>query len=119
MYVFIDESGDTSVSRNTQSLYFTIGMVIFLDRLEVIKSCDIINSLSLEINHDKEFKFSNSNKRKKDRFFEAISPLNFTVRSLTIDKTVLIGKRLAFSNSQLYSNWLRMFISRDPSFTLG
>ena len=89
MLVFLDESGDTGRKVGSgSSIYFVVSLVLFLDREEALRCDARIASLRSELGLSEtyEFHFSNNSKRVRQAFLEAISPYNFSLITVAINK---------------------------------
>lgn len=89
MLAFLDESGDTGRKTDKGSSgYFIVSLVIFLDDEEAIACDRRIDLLRTELNlsPDYEFHFSRNSGKVKEAFLNAISPYNFSIVTVIINK---------------------------------
>ncbi len=104
MHVYIDDSGDGGMKFGKGSTRFLVMAACVFDDTRQIELLDQkVSDLSQQLHRKPEFKFHKTKKTHKRMFFEAIEPVNFAVRVLVIDKTVLYSETLRKSPSKLKS----------------
>lgn len=106
MLVFIDESGDPGFKIGKgSSPVFVIAMVIFDDMLEAEKASLAIKELRRKLNVADlfEFKFSKTDIRFKNAFFDAIKPFKFRVRAITVTKKIIYSQKLRTEKENFYN----------------
>lgn len=111
MLVFIDDSGDPGfkIGRGS-SRYFVIALVIFKDELEAEKTAVAIKELrrSFKFPDYMEFKFHKSSSRVKEEFLRIITPFDFSIRCLVVDKLLIRSEELKNSKNSFYSYAIKM-----------
>ncbi len=113
MLVVIDESGCTGFKQGS-STHFIIGMVVF-DRLsDAEDTANVIKKLKKDNGFNREFRFSSSNNRIRDRFFEVIRNARFSVRLFVIEKKLIRSNPLK-SNGELFVNYCLKNLMKDAS----
>lgn len=103
MLIVIDESGCTGF-KPASSTHFVIGMVIFDSFHDAEEAANIINNAKIEMNLKREFRFSSSNNRVRDTFFEAIQKAKFQIRIFIIEKRLIRSHDLK-KNDELFINY--------------
>ncbi len=100
MLVVIDESGCTGFKPSSSS-HFVIGMVIFDRFQDAEDAANIVKNLRKDMGLKREFRFSSSNVRVRDAFFDAILKANFSIRILVVEKK-LIHSRFLKKNDEKF-----------------
>lgn len=114
MLVFIDESGDSGFKLDKgSSPIFALAMVIFHDRTEAMKCQEAILACAAENNVAGEFKFNKSRPHVKDAFFKAVSPFNFRVRVLVVEKEHIYSGRLRTNKDAFYQFCMKTMLKFD------
>lgn len=103
MLVLIDESGCAGF-KPASSTHFVLGMVVFKTFHDAEEAANIIHNLKKEMGSKREFRFSSSNNRQRDEFFEAIKKARFKVRIFVVEKR-LIHKQDLRNNDELFINY--------------
>jgi len=113
MLVFIDDSGDSGFKVDEGSTrYFVIALVIFKDELEAEKTAIAIKELRRELNFpdDVEFKFHKSSPEVKEKFLNSINKFDFSIRCLSVDKTLIKSEELRNNKNSFYSYAIKMVL---------
>lgn len=116
MIIFIDDSGDPGFKFDRGSTsHFVIAMVIFDDPLEAEKTALAIKQLrrDLGFSDDSEFKFFKTQKRFRVQFLETISPFNFNIRALVVDKKNIYSSELRNNKNSFYSYFIKEVIKHN------
>lgn len=116
MLVLIDESGCTGF-KPASSTHFVVGMVIFQTFRDAEEAANIIHNLRKELGSKREFRFSSSNNRQRDAFFESIKKARFKVRLFVAEKRLIHSQALR-NNDELFINYclklmMKMRVSGD------
>ena len=93
MLVLIDESGCVGFRQGSSS-HFVLGMIIFDSFADAEATANMIQKLKHDHGMKREFRFSSSNNRKRDTFFEAVRNAKFRIRIFHIDKHVIYSPHL-------------------------
>ena len=107
MLVFADDSGDPGFKLDKgSSKVFVIALVIFDDELEAEKTSLAIKELrrKLKVSDYYEFKFNKTDKRFKNRFFDAIKKYSFKVRAIVVAKQTIFSPRLRNYKEDFYNH---------------
>ncbi|MEX0918662.1 MAG: DUF3800 domain-containing protein [Candidatus Paceibacterota bacterium] len=121
MLVFIDDSGDAGFKLDKgSSRFFVIALVIFEDNLEAEKTAVAIKELrrNLGFPENVEFKFFKSKNSVRKKFLETISPFQFRIRSLVIDKKIIQSQELRNNKNSFYSYIIKMALKYSDSSIL-
>lgn len=102
MFVYIDESGDTGFKFDRGSTrYFIVTLLLVEDPIPLQRVIDELRA-SVGFAPHVEFHFASSSSAIRERFLQAIQPLEFNVRALIIDKQLMtrphMRKRETFYN---------------------
>ncbi|MEZ5690232.1 MAG: DUF3800 domain-containing protein [Rickettsiales bacterium] len=116
MLVVIDESGDAGF-KPASSSHFVIGMIIFDNFNDAEGTANIINKIKREIGFKREFKFSHSDNRKRDVFFNNIRKAKFKIRIFVIEKKLIYSHNLR-QNNTLFINYCLKNLMKDGSHRL-
>jgi hypothetical protein len=116
MLVVIDESGCTGF-KSASSTHFVIGMVIFDSFHDAEETANIIHKVKREIGFRREFKFSSSDNRKRDIFFEAIKKAKFKIRLFVIEKRLIYSHALK-NNDELFINYCLKNLMKDGIYRI-
>ncbi|GMO63913.1 MAG: DUF3800 domain-containing protein [Rickettsiales bacterium] len=110
MYLFIDESGDPGFV-NSLTKYFVISAVI-VEKENIEQISKKINEIKNYFNIPKtaEIKFSKSNDRLKEHFYNIIKDTNFTTKSIIVKKDSIFSDYLKTKNEKFYNLMLKMLI---------
>lgn len=120
MLVLVDESGDAGfkITRGS-SPHFVVAMVIFHDLLQAEAASRAIGEARLRLRVKPEFKFNKSAPPVRDGFFEAVSPFDFSVRALVVDKSRIYSDDLRRSADNFYSYFVRLLLKHDIELLAG
>lgn len=114
MLVLIDESGDPGFKIvSGSSSHFIIAMVIFARFEEAERTAECITRARERLRVKPEFKFSATADVVKEGFFEAISGCSFSVRAVSVDKSVIYSANLRERKDQFYNYFVRQLMSND------
>lgn len=116
MLVFIDDSGDPGFKlEGGSSRYFVISCVIFTDSLEAEKAAVAIKQLRRDLGFpdEVEFKFSKSSQSVRSSFLQVLTPFDYSVRSLVIDKTIIRSDELRNNKNSFYSYAIKQVLSHS------
>lgn len=116
MLVFIDDSGDPGFKLDRgSSRFFVIVLIIFRDSLEVEKTAVAIKELrrSLGFPDDMEFKFHKSRRRVKEKFLKTVTPFDFTIRCVVVDKTLIRSNELKNNKNSFYRYAIKMVLQHS------
>lgn len=89
MLAFLDESGDTGrMTDKGSSQFLVVSVALFLDDDEALACDQRIDLLRTELGltSNYEFHYSRNSKQKRLKFLEAISPYNFSILTIAVDK---------------------------------
>ena len=109
-HVFIDDSGDPGFKiEKGSSSYFVISMVIFDDELEIERTAVAIKELRRQLHFPDiaEFKFFKARKATRIRFLETITPFQFKIRCLVVDKAQIYSDELRTNRNSFYSYFIK------------
>lgn len=106
MLVVIDESGCAGFRQGSSS-HFVLGMIIFDSFADAEATANIIQKLKRDHGMKREFRFSSSNNRKRDTFFEAIKGAKFRIRIFHIDKKIIYSPYLQTKHDNFVSFCLK------------
>lgn len=114
MLVLIDESGDPGFKLvRGSSSHFVVAMVIFDDFEKAEKAASVIAALRAKLRVKPEFKFTKSHNNVRDSFFEAVSPLDFRLRALIVNKQSLYSSNLREDTDCFYNFFVQTLIRND------
>lgn len=120
MLVLIDESGDAGFKIAKGSTpFFVVAMVIFREFEEAERASYAIEEAKSRLRVGREFKFSKSHANVKDGFFDAVQPVNFTVRALVVDKSIIYSGNLRGHKETFYNYFVRQLLSHDNDVLQG
>lgn len=112
MYIYLDESGDTSFKfRNGATRHFVIALVFVDDPIPLHAAIDDCRT-ALHWPDSKEFHFSGMRDHSIRRFFEAVRPHPFGVRSLIVEKDRLHSTALR-EKETFYNFLVKMILEND------
>jgi len=113
MLIFIDDSGDAGFKLDKgSSRFFVISAVIFDDNLEAEKTAVAIKQFRRDAGFSDrvEFKFNKSRRKIREGFLETVSVFNFRIRSLIIDKSLILSEELRNNRESFYSYAIKMLL---------
>jgi hypothetical protein len=84
-YFFVDESGDPGLRNPKNSPYYIVAMAQLPNREPIAELAALRRELRLAPNF--EFHFYQMNSEQKERFFRAIQPLSFRIRTAALIKS--------------------------------
>lgn len=116
MLVFIDDSGDPGFKFEKGSTeFFVISCIIFSDDLEVEIVGVSIKELRrvLKFPDDVEFKFNKSSRKTREAFLNSINKFDFKIRSLVIDKRLIISDKLKNDKTSFYSYAIKLLLQNS------
>lgn len=114
MFVFIDESGDPGFKLDKgSSPIFVATMVLVPDQRSAQEISSVIVDLRQEKRIQPEFKFNKCNNTNRDAFFQAVAPLNFTTRSVVVQKKLIHSEALRTVKESFYKFFIRIMIQND------
>ncbi len=120
MLVLIDESGCAGFKLGKgSSPYFIAGMVIFEKFDEAERASVAITDARTTLRVKPEFKFSKCSSTVKDGFFHAVSPFDFRVRALVIDKARIYSSYLRTTPDSFYNFFVQMLMRHDSGLLKG
>jgi hypothetical protein len=112
----IDDSGDPGFKFDKgSSRFFVIALVIFDDELEAEKTAIAIKELRRELGfpEDVEFKFFKSKNLVREKFLRTITPFQFRVRCLVVDKQRIHSDELRNNKNSFYSYIIKMVLKHS------
>lgn len=116
MLILIDESGCPGFKLTKGSTpYFVVAMVIFKEFPEAEKTSNLIAELRTTLRAHPEFKFNKTRPVIKDAFFEALTPFNFKVRALVVNKSQIYSSHLRDKKESFYNYFIQMLMQYDDS----
>ena len=121
MLVFVDDSGDAGFKlEKGSSRFFVIALVIFDDELEAEKTAVAIKELRRELRfpEDVEFKFFKSKHSVREKFLQALTPFQFRIRCLVVDKKLIHSPELRNSKNSFYSYIIKMVLAHSDGSIL-
>lgn len=116
MLVFIDDSGDPGFKFDKGSTsHFIIAMVIFDDELEAEKTAVAIKELKRKIGFKDrtEFRFFKTKNEFKKMFLETVNTLNFRVRCLVVDKSIIRSEELRNNKDSFYAYFIKEVLKNN------
>jgi len=114
MLIFIDESGDPGFKFSKgSSKFFVMALVAFKEVEQSLKVAKAIDELSGGLRSFTEFKFSKSRPEIRDKFFETISPFQFSIRAIAIRKENLYSRNLRTDKEKFYSFFVKSMLKFD------
>ncbi|MEI9406930.1 DUF3800 domain-containing protein [Mesorhizobium argentiipisi] len=114
MLVFVDESGDPGfkVSKGS-SPAFVVAMVAFSQRAVALEVQAAIEAAAKQHKVFPEFKFSKSRPEIRDAFFDAMSPFDFCVRAIVVQKDRIQSGYLRSNKEAFYSFFVKSMLKFD------
>jgi len=104
----IDESGCCGFKLGKGSTsHFVITMIIFNNYEEAEKTSKASGELRAKLKITPEFKFSKCQDRIRDEFFAILTPFNFSIRSLVIDKSTIYSPNLRTDRESFYNFFVK------------
>lgn len=114
MLVFIDESGDPGFKLlKGSSPTFVVCLVAFNNREEAGKARAAIAAAAKDLSVSPEFKFSNSRDYIRDAFFEVVSPFDFCVRAIVVQKEKIYSSHLRTDKTAFYTFFVKSMLRFD------
>lgn len=114
MLVFIDESGDSGFKLDRGSTaVFAVAMTIFEDHEQAARVGATIDALRGNWPSIKEFKFSKCSRDIRDAFFEAVTPFEFRVRSIVVQKELIHSGKLRTDKEAFYKFFVKTMLKFD------
>jgi len=112
MLVLIDESGDPGFAvAKGATAFFVICLVVFHDLKQAEQCSRAIAQARTRLGWKGEFKFSKTKDSGKDAFFAAVSPFDFDVHALVVDKSKIHSTRLRSDDDTFYNYFLRQLLT--------
>lgn len=114
MHVFIDDSGDAGMKPGTgASSHLVMTACVFRDpkQIEFLKEC--MRSCAEKNRHRVEFKYSKSKESVRDCFFTCTAPVQYSIRTIMIEKANLTSAKLRGSGSSLKSYAIRQLLTKN------
>lgn len=106
MYVFIDDSGDAGFKLgHGSSEHLVIVCCVFESADDAEIAADLIRAFraSLKWHPQQEFKFSKTREDIRLAFFKAVHPAKFFVRSIVIDKKIVMSDKFKTDRVSFYN----------------
>lgn len=114
MLVFIDESGDPGFKLGEGSSdVFVLAMVMFANEVDAQHAQALISSLQESYRISPEWKFSKTSNVMRDNFFNGISNLNFTCRSVVVRKEIIRSDNLRSNPRRFYNFFTNMMCKHN------
>ncbi len=120
--VFIDESGDAGFKlEKGSSIYFIIVAVVFDDFLEAEKTAVAIKDMRRKEHFPDafEFKFNNSKRKIREKFLRTITPFDFKIRYLIVDKRKIHSNELKHNKNSFFSYVIKMLLKYSNNCILN
>jgi hypothetical protein len=116
MLAFIDESGcpGFKLARGSDAV-FAIGMVIFEDHEDALRTSERIAQFRARAHHHHEIKFAKSNDRVRDMFFEAVCDCPFRLRVMIVEKNEVRDTLLNDDREVFYEVCIGKLVRRAAS----
>lgn len=112
MLVLIDESGDPGFKLQSGSTsHFIAAMVVFTDFKAAEECSASIANLRKSLRFSTEFKFNTSKAEIKDKFFEAVTPFQFEIWALVVDKKKIYSENLKRNDDKFYNYFVKNLLS--------
>lgn len=113
MHVYVDDSGCGGFKLgHGSSSHLVMSAAVFRDTAEIQRLDDLLESDRHPRAPKCEFKFTKSNDARRARFFEVVDPVDFHVRAIVIDKTLVRSGHLR-SNPAAFKSWaIRMLLTK-------
>lgn len=120
MLVLIDESGDAGfkLDRGSSPL-FVVAMVIFRDLGQAERAGDAIAEALVRLRAKPEFKFSKCRNELRDSFFQVACELDFRVRAVVVDKSLVHSGHLRAKPEAFYNYFIQQLLKNDGGALLG
>ncbi|MCP5278964.1 MAG: DUF3800 domain-containing protein [Thiobacillus sp.] len=120
MLVLIDESGDAGfkIARGSTP-YFVVAMVVFRDFKEAERASAVIAEARERFRVKPEFKFNKCHSNVRDGFFQAVSPMDFRVRALVVEKARIYSDSLRENKKRFYNYFVQMLLKHDNDLLQG
>ncbi len=99
--------------------YLVIGIVRFKDFAEAEKASNAINELKKTLNMSPQFKFSKTNFKIKEIFFDAICHFDFEIRALIADKAGINVPDLRNNTASFYRYLIATLLQNNNDILLG
>ncbi|WP_157931857.1 DUF3800 domain-containing protein [Mycobacteroides abscessus] len=114
MHVFIDDSGCGGFKFGLgSSSHLVMAACVFRDPAEIQLLASVTDECRQSMRHFREFKYSATNRKVKDSFFDKIGPVRFAVRAIVMDKSQITSSKLRSSPSALKSYAVRMLLTKN------
>jgi hypothetical protein len=94
-------------------------MVVFRDLKEAERTSATIAQARIDLRVKPEFKFSKCRDDRRDGFFAAVAPHDFTVRALVVDKAKIYSTHLRTSTDDFYRYFVQMMVRHDGGALAG
>lgn len=112
MLVLIDESGCPGFKLASGSTTcFVVAMVRFIDFEEAERASRCIAILRERLGVKPEFKFNKCRNDFRDAFFEAVTPFNFGVRAIVVEKNKIHSVYLRSHSDHFYNFFVRCMLT--------
>jgi hypothetical protein len=120
MLIFIDESGDAGFKLNRGSTaLFVAALVAFQDVEEARATQVAIDTLAARLRIHPEFKFSKCRSEIRDAFFKAVTPFEFSVRALVVQKAFTRSLNPNARKEAFYSFFIKSMLKFDDGLLEG
>lgn len=111
MHIFIDDSGDPGFKIGAGSTsHLVIAACIFSDPKEIEKLAEAVKECRARYKIAKEFKFNKTKDRVRHHFYDCIEDIDYSVRAIVIDKSVIYSKDLRENPRQFRSFAIRKLL---------
>lgn len=120
MLVLIDESGDAGfkIARGSTP-YFVVAMVVFRDFKEAERASAVIAEARERFRVKPEFKFNKCHPNARDGFFQAVSPIDYRVRALVVEKARIYSDNLRENKERFYNYFVQLLLKHDNDLLQG
>lgn len=114
MHVFVDDSGDGGFKFDKgSSTHLVMAACVFRNPLEIEKLSGRLQECRDRRSHRQEFKHNKTRDKTKDHFFEVIRDVQFKIRTIIIDKSLIYEPYLRSSPSVLKAFAIRQLLSNS------
>ncbi|MFZ1361260.1 MAG: DUF3800 domain-containing protein [Candidatus Saccharimonadales bacterium] len=116
--VFIDDSGDPGFKLDKgSSSHFVIACVIFDDPLDAEEVALVMKRYRRTLGWDdnREFKFNKTRKKYIEELLQKIAHLNFRIRAICIDKTLVRSHELRNKQDSFYNYAIKEVLSKTAT----
>jgi Protein of unknown function (DUF3800) len=114
MLIIIDESGDPGFKlAKGSTAVFTVALVAFRDAEQARAAQAAIDTAAERLRVQPEFKFSKCRSEVRDAFFEAVRPIEFSVRAIVAQKARIFSVHLRPEKEAFYSFFVKSMLKLD------